>query len=667
MLRRLTALPLAAFAALVAGCSWTGRPGPAPAPTIGVAAELLAAIDAQSLDAALAERGLASPSPHVRRLAALAVGQSRSAALAPRLRALFADADTGVAANAAFAAGLLVDTPSVAALAGAVARGGPAAVEAAWALGEIGEPARPAIERALGGPVAAAADPTRAQLLYAASKLRPVPVSAVTPHLRSSVVGVRDAAAYALGRPRVAAGVRPLAALAADPDASIRASVARGLARSAAGDSLASLAIPTLRALAVDRAPPVRVAATRSLAGYPSEALQAVRAAVRDSVPHVRLTGAEMAGEVPMFPPDGWAALWASDTGFAFRRALLVSGGRHGRLATERGEWARSPDWRRRAAAAAALGAEQPQPDRVRLRQLVSDSDARVRGAAYDAVATAMDSSSAPAGVREVVARGLDDPDAIVRGVVLAALAGAPRRSEAAAVLDAYGRAALDRDNDARLAALRYLTRLWKADSAGLAPNDRARLEALPSPSDPLERAAGAALPAAARWSGATAPPQAPGFYEAVARDVWWPAIAGRAPRAVLETERGAITVALHGADAPLTVASYLSLARRETFRGTRFHRVVPAFVVQGGDPRGDGSGGPGYAIRDEQNRRRYGRGVVGMALSGPNTGGSQHFITLTPQPHLDGHYTVFGHVIAGWAALDRIVQGDRLASVRVE
>jgi cyclophilin family peptidyl-prolyl cis-trans isomerase len=92
---------------------------------------------------------------------------------------------------------------------------------------------------------------------------------------------------------------------------------------------------------------------------------------------------------------------------------------------------------------------------------------------------------------------------------------------------------------------------------------------------------------------------------------------------------------------------------------------VVPDFVVQGGDPRGDGSGGPGYAIRDEINRLRYRRGAVGMALSGPDTGGSQFFVTLSSQPHLDGGYTLFGYVTAGEEVLDRLIQGDRIESVR--
>ena len=144
------------------------------------------------------------------------------------------------------------------------------------------------------------------------------------------------------------------------------------------------------------------------------------------------------------------------------------------------------------------------------------------------------------------------------------------------------------------------------------------------------------------------------------------PAGAGRLPRARIVTERGVLLVELFAADAPLTVHNFSTLARAGYFKDTRFHRVVPNFVAQDGDPRGDGSGGPGYAIRDEFNRRRYGRGTLGMALSGPDTGGSQYFICHAPQPHLDGHYTVFGRVLGGDDVLDRIVQGDRILRVEL-
>jgi cyclophilin family peptidyl-prolyl cis-trans isomerase len=137
-------------------------------------------------------------------------------------------------------------------------------------------------------------------------------------------------------------------------------------------------------------------------------------------------------------------------------------------------------------------------------------------------------------------------------------------------------------------------------------------------------------------------------------------------PVATIETSRGVMELELFATDAPLTVYNFITLARRRYFDGQSFHRVVPNFVVQGGDPRGDGNGGPGYAIRDELNRRRYLRGTLGMALSGPNTGGSQFFVTHSPQPHLDGGYTVFGQMASGDPVLDRIVQGDRIVRIRI-
>jgi len=118
------------------------------------------------------------------------------------------------------------------------------------------------------------------------------------------------------------------------------------------------------------------------------------------------------------------------------------------------------------------------------------------------------------------------------------------------------------------------------------------------------------------------------------------------------------------GPDAPLTVDNFLRLVARRFFDRNRWHRVVPNFVVQDGDPRGDGFGGPGGAIRDELNRNRYDGPVLGMALSGPDTGMSQWFINLSAQPHLDGTYTVFGRVVNGAATLTRITQGDVIRTI---
>ncbi|HWW87151.1 MAG TPA: peptidylprolyl isomerase, partial [Vicinamibacterales bacterium] len=134
-----------------------------------------------------------------------------------------------------------------------------------------------------------------------------------------------------------------------------------------------------------------------------------------------------------------------------------------------------------------------------------------------------------------------------------------------------------------------------------------------------------------------------------------------------IDTDKGTIQIELTMLDAPLTVENFVTLARKGYFDGLSIHRVVPNFVVQDGDPRGDGEGGPGYTIRDEINERPYLRGTVGMALDPwPDTGGSQFFIVHSPQPHLDARYTVFGRVVAGMDVVDRIQEWDVIRRVHV-
>ena len=133
-----------------------------------------------------------------------------------------------------------------------------------------------------------------------------------------------------------------------------------------------------------------------------------------------------------------------------------------------------------------------------------------------------------------------------------------------------------------------------------------------------------------------------------------------------IETARGTIVIELAVLDAPLTVENFISLARKGFFNGLTFHRVVSNFVVQGGDPRGDGEGGPGYTIRDEINERPYVRGTVGMALDWADTGGSQFFITHSPAPHLDAKYTAFGRVVSGMEVVDQLQEGDVIRRIRV-
>ena len=134
------------------------------------------------------------------------------------------------------------------------------------------------------------------------------------------------------------------------------------------------------------------------------------------------------------------------------------------------------------------------------------------------------------------------------------------------------------------------------------------------------------------------------------------------------DTDRGPIRVQLHADKAPLTVANFVNLARRGFYDGLGFHRVIADFMVQGGCPEGSGRGGPGYRFEDETgNGVRHERGVLSMANAGPNTNGSQFFITHVATPWLDGKHTVFGKVVEGLDVVDAIAQGDAIHSVKIE
>ena len=137
---------------------------------------------------------------------------------------------------------------------------------------------------------------------------------------------------------------------------------------------------------------------------------------------------------------------------------------------------------------------------------------------------------------------------------------------------------------------------------------------------------------------------------------------------ALFETDRGPIKIELYPDKAPLTVANFVNLAKRGFYDGLGFHRVIPDFMIQGGCPEGSGRGGPGYKFEDETgNGVAPERGVLSMANAGPNTNGSQFFITHIATPWLDGKHTVFGKVVEGLEAVDKVQQGDHIRSVRIE
>lgn len=224
------------------------------------------------------------------------------------------------------------------------------------------------------------------------------------------------------------------------------------------------------------------------------------------------------------------------------------------------------------------------------------------------------------------------------------------------ALVAALTQANADKQNDARLALVNALGKYKSPQAINVLKatlNDadtRVRRAAANS-----LRQAGEAVP-----TETTALPHDDAYYTRVRR------LQSKQITVTMHTTKGVIKIAMHTNDAPMTVDNFIELAKKKYFDGILFHRIVPNFVAQGGDPRGDGGGGPGYQIRCEINTRKYERGTLGMALSGKDTGGSQFFFCHAPQPHLDGGYTVFGQVITGMEAVDQLSRGDVIERVVV-
>jgi cyclophilin family peptidyl-prolyl cis-trans isomerase len=331
------------------------------------------------------------------------------------------------------------------------------------------------------------------------------------------------------------------------------------------------------------------------------------------------------------------------------------------------------PHWSVRAALAAALGELGAERSDTRLMVMLQDKDQRVIPAVLTALATT-GSASAPA----ALTNRLTSEDAVVRMAAANGLARLKATGSAPAVAAAFATSQNDGTYVARAALLNALTTLDPAAAqpvltAALSDKDwamRVRAAALLNGVAAAEIAAGSQPLAVGDGDGAgpayapATPAPAPLVPELSNLDaLLTPAFT---PMAYIDTEAGMIQIELAVVDAPRTVANFTALAKRGFFTNVPWHRVVADFVVQGGDNRGDGEGGPGYTIRDEINQRPYMRGTVGMALDWADTGGSQFFITHSPQPHLDGRYTVFGQVVTGMDVVDKLKQWDVIRSVRV-
>ena len=289
------------------------------------------------------------------------------------------------------------------------------------------------------------------------------------------------------------------------------------------------------------------------------------------------------------------------------------------------------------------------------LEQLASDQDPRVMAPALTALARL-----APPDLDSRLFTALAAPDFAVRAAAARVIGDRRPDGGIARLVEAYGKAVdSDAAYDARVDILVALSKYGGAEAQATLKR------ALGDRDWPVRTRAAELL----RGTGeATAEPQRPAPLRYPA-DLFEsePILRPKSrPHAFIETRHGTIEIELNVVEAPMTTHSFIELARAGFFNGLKIHRLIPHFVIQDGDPRGDGQGGPGYTIRDEFSPLPFVRGVAGMALAFPETGGSQFFITLSPQPHLDGRYTVFGHVVRGDEILDRVQAFDVIERVRI-
>jgi cyclophilin family peptidyl-prolyl cis-trans isomerase/HEAT repeat protein len=268
-------------------------------------------------------------------------------------------------------------------------------------------------------------------------------------------------------------------------------------------------------------------------------------------------------------------------------------------------------------------------------------------------------------GLQNILLTQIKHEDVIVRATTATLLgeAGDPSEVVINALNEAYKAAKADKLNDARIAIVEAAAKL-KHPINVLVLADETKDE------DYIVRRRAAELQREAPQDAKGAKLSIGNVKTNHSREYWRRmaqlATSGKNPTAIFHTKKGSIRVELFASDAPMTADNFMQLARSGYFNGLAFIRVVPNFVIQGGDPRGDQNGGPGYQIRDEINLKPYTTGSLGMALSGKDTGGSQFFITHSPQPHLDGGYTVFGQVIEGLDVVLRIARGDTIERIDI-
>ena len=612
--------------------------------------------------------------PRIRRQAALAIGRvGLREGVAPLVK-LLADSDPEVRQIAAFALGLIGDSSARDPLIGALRDPSPLVQgSAAEALGLIGDRSaadavgQMAAEIVQSGAVAETPGPD-------ADAVRDTPVGVLRLALFALVrlnaynqlaAAVLDGAqprvrwwpvAFALQRLEDPRALPALLTLVKDPHPYTRAFAVKGL-----GATKDRSAVPVLLPLVDGADRVVAIEAIRSLGrlGDPAGAAPLLKliAAVKADA-HLRLEAVTAIGGIK---GDGVIDLLldvVGDPSPSIRAAAIRSLAQLDpeNFVTVLSGLDPDPHWSVRSALASVLGTLPAEVGLPRLQAMRDDQDERV----LPAVITSLAALHAP-DAANLLAERLKTGDPVVRAAAATALGRLKAPSGPALLAEAYQAGRKDTTYVARAAALAALVE-FGVDAAkptlteALSDSDwavRVRAATLLKQFDPSTDADVRIRPA---------PTGRPASAYEVPR-LHAPTVS---TQVYIDTDRGTIQIELAVVDAPFSVETFVTLARKGFYDGLTFHRVVPDFVVQGGDPRGDGEGGPGFTVRDELSQRPYLRGVVGLALDWEDTGGSQFFITHSPQPHLDGRYTVIGRVLSGMDVVDQIQPWDVMRRVRV-
>jgi len=692
-------LSLIVFTVVAAAGERPKRTGAAIPPNIH--ARIIQLEDERNLNGDELTELLKHASAAVRERAALAIGRIGDKRGADALIELFnQDQDMNVRAMAAFALGELEDAKAISSLGSAISpllapphnRDEPPLVRArvCEALGKILSAGRS--PKALDLGIAIDADTIAKQLSDPQAKLSAdeklltslaitalmrlqvsVSVEPLTRQLKSADADIRAQAANALARLRqsIEGAVPDLIEALNDGDANVRANAARAL-----GVSKDARAVKPLIKLLDDESEQARANTVRALAAFNDnravEPLLALGKTLLGQWPkttparapqvNLLLEVATTLGAIKDERSAPFLGRLRTEGGVGANREVEIAIARLGEkefFASFDAGSAPLGDWRRIANLASALGELGTEKAQNLLFLLLAESDhGKLDARALPATLRAL-AKFKPARMPNILSQQASLRDVGVRATAASLLGDLQSDENFDALINVLAQSRTDAENDAKLAALSSLSKYKSARA----------IEAVKSALDDRDHLVRRHAVDLLKQMGAGDFSDRVGVVQTGHGKAFYQRVAARLDKkvtATIHTAKGRIRIELFPQDAPITVDSFITLARKGFFNGLTFHRVVPNFVIQGGDPRGDGEGGPGYQIRCEINARPYVRGAVGMALSGKDTGGSQFFITHSPQPHLDGGYTVFGQVVGGLAVVDRIARGDVIRRVEI-